>query len=528
MRVLRLSARLMMSAAAAVLLSACSSSLERFSASNSSYENPSDADPVYTAAIPKRVKPAQNVQIASEETLSEDLISSKPLAKTSMAKQPLSYDYENSYKKVKPKKAALSLDESLDRSPSYEQPDVQPATTQTRKRVVANTTPVAVPKSGRIRVEPGMTLHAIAKSNGLSVEELAVANGLSKPYWVSAGTVLLLPGVSTPIVPQANLQAQVKKPVSLAEEEEQQVQPYVSRKQLSASASSHTVGNGETLYSLGRKYGVSPFAIAETNGLDRNTSLKIGQSVKIPGGSNSTVAVAQPVVTKPKAAKTEVARIEEETISDEPALPVIKPKRKLTLEDDGEDVVVTKPTKQAKISGAIDDSESAVGEDQPATAAPEEKIVSTEPVKPKLKVREEAPAQDTAAQALALRWPVRGKVISEFGPKSGGMKNEGINISVPEGTSVRAAESGVIAYAGSELKGYGNLILIRHAGGYVTAYAHAKELLVKRGDKVGRGDVIAKAGQSGAVSSPQLHFEVRKGAAALDPQKFLGSSTAMN
>ena len=86
----------------------------------------------------------------------------------------------------------------------------------------------------------------------------------------------------------------------------------------------------------------------------------------------------------------------------------------------------------------------------------------------------------------------------------------------------------MVAYAGNELKGYGNLVLIRHTGGYVTAYAHAKELLVKRGDTVKRGDVIAKAGQTGAVSSPQLHFEVRKGATALDPMKHLASATAMN
>jgi murein DD-endopeptidase MepM/ murein hydrolase activator NlpD len=127
-----------------------------------------------------------------------------------------------------------------------------------------------------------------------------------------------------------------------------------------------------------------------------------------------------------------------------------------------------------------------------------------------------------------MRWPVRGKVISGFGPKTNGLKNEGINIAVPEGTSVRAAEGGVVAYSGNELKGYGNLVLIRHDSGYVTAYAHAKELFVKRGDTVKRGDVIAKAGQTGSVSSPQLHFEVRKGATALDPMKFLSSATASN
>ena len=93
---------------------------------------------------------------------------------------------------------------------------------------------------------------------------------------------------------------------------------------------------------------------------------------------------------------------------------------------------------------------------------------------------------------------------------------------------MRAAESGVVAYAGNELKGYGNLVLIRHEGGWVTACAHNKDLFVKRGDTVKRGDVISKAGQTGSVSSPQVHFEVRKGATAMDPMRVLNSSTAAN
>src|SRR5438045_4901439 len=97
-----------------------------------------------------------------------------------------------------------------------------------------------------------------------------------------------------------------------------------------------------------------------------------------------------------------------------------------------------------------------------------------------------------------------------------------------EGTSIRAAEGGVVAYAGNELKGYGNLVLIRHEGGWVTAYAHNQDLFVKRGDTVKRGDVISKAGQTGSVSSPQVHFEVRKGATAMDPMRFLNGSTAAN
>jgi len=122
-----------------------------------------------------------------------------------------------------------------------------------------------------------------------------------------------------------------------------------------------------------------------------------------------------------------------------------------------------------------------------------------------------------------FRWPVRGRVISTFGSKPNGAQNDGINIAVPEGTSVKAAENGVVAYVGNELKGYGNLVLVRHADDWVTAYAHNSQTLVQRGDKVTRGQIIAKAGQTGAVTSPQLHFELRKGATPVDPMPLLAS-----
>src|SRR5213075_1402039 len=107
----------------------------------------------------------------------------------------------------------------------------------------------------------------------------------------------------------------------------------------------------------------------------------------------------------------------------------------------------------------------------------------------------EAAAEQTAtAAAPQFRWPVRGRVISSFGPMTNGQQNDGINLAVPEGTAVRAAEDGVVAYSGNELKGYGNLVLVRHSNGFVTAYAHASELMVKRGDTIKRGQIIAKSG----------------------------------
>jgi murein DD-endopeptidase MepM/ murein hydrolase activator NlpD len=122
-----------------------------------------------------------------------------------------------------------------------------------------------------------------------------------------------------------------------------------------------------------------------------------------------------------------------------------------------------------------------------------------------------------------FRWPVRGKIISGYGAKTNGQHNDGINLSVPEGTEIKAAENGVVAYSGTELKGYGNLVLLRHADGWMTAYAHNSQLLVKRGDQVRRGQPIARAGQTGGVSSPQVHFEIRKGSTPVDPTQYLSA-----
>ncbi len=395
------------SAALSMMLAACSSSFDRLA------DNPSNADPVYTASVPK----AKRVAAYAPE---DDVITSRPLTSAPIYKPNYSY-----------KKPAYQQPEYAEQSYQEEEAPEQPV----YKKPAMH---------GKIRVEQGMTLYSIARANGLTVAQLASANNIAAPYTVSAGRILRIPGVKRAMLP---------KPRILVQDEE--ISP--------APAGSHIVESGETLYSLGRKYGMSPFAIADLNDLSRDGALSVGQSLHIPGG---------------KARKST---------------------DKLIVDDDSEKLTPV-------------DEETVVAEIEAKEAVPE--TIAPEP-----------PANPTVS---SMRWPVKGKVISEFGAKPNGLKNEGINIAVPEGTGVRAAESGVVAYAGNELKGYGNLVLIRHEGGWVTAYAHAKELFVKRGDTVKRGDVIAKAGQTGSVSSPQLHFEVRKGATAMDPLKFLNSTTALN
>ena len=407
-------AHFLVSAAAALMLAACSQSVERFSQTSSTEsENPSDSDPVYTASVPRQQRHASSKD--------DDTITSRPLAGTKTYRTGNGYAYNNSNYSA----------------PVYKTPGVP--------QVAQDEVPAA--RGGGITVGQGMTLYSIARSNNLTVAELAAANRLKPPYSVHAGQVLRIPGSSDAMTP-APRTASAKR----------------------TAGGAHEVASGETLFSLGRKYGVSPYAIADLNGLSHNVSLQRGQHVKIPSDGNIAVAAKTKTPAAPEVADTKEIAADEtpEAVSRKPAV--------------AEEIPAEKPVAVASA-------------DEPA---------------------------------LGMRWPVRGKIISSYGSKPNGLKNEGINIAVPEGASVRAAESGVVAYAGNELKGYGNLVLIRHAGGYVTAYAHAKELFVKRGDTVKRGDVIAKAGQTGSVSSPQLHFEVRKGATAMDPIKFLSSSTASN
>jgi murein DD-endopeptidase MepM/ murein hydrolase activator NlpD len=173
------------------------------------------------------------------------------------------------------------------------------------------------------------------------------------------------------------------------------------------------------------------------------------------------------------------------------------------------------------LTGAPSPLEPAPGEPVPVEPAPDQ-TVQIEPAPAP------APAPLPAGDPLpalkpgsAFIWPVDGKVISKFGPAKDNLRNDGVNIAAPVGAPVRASAAGVVAYAGNELRGFGNMILLRHADGWVTAYAHNSSLLVEKGDKVKQGQTIARVGSSGNVDSPQLHFELRQGKTPVDPLKNL-------
>lgn len=246
-----------------------------------------------------------------------------------------------------------------------------------------------------------------------------------------------------------------------------------------AGETTYTVAPGDTPASIADKLGTDADAIMQRNGV-RADNLQIGQKLVIPAASAAPAVAAD--------SSSGVRKVKTTTIMAPGAAPAAE---------------------KAPASPEVTGNAAKTAAATPKTIARVDQLPNPDPM-----------------SGGSFRWPVKGRVISGFGTKPDGGHNDGINISVPQGTSVKAAENGVVAYAGSELKGYGNLVLVRHANNWVSAYANNEELLVKRGEKVRRGQIIAKAGATGSVSQPQVHFELRKGSRPVDPTKYMSSMAA--
>ena len=266
--------------------------------------------------------------------------------------------------------------------------------------------------------------------------------------------------------------------------------------------SAHTVAMGESLGSIAQRYGVTRQQLASANNMPLDRPVRIGQSLRLPGAAPTATAAANPR----DQAQRSVAQARNTPAgrqADQQATGSISPG--------------TATARQAP------EGRGAQPQTQTAAAAPAPAAAQAPAAEPARSEQASAPAAAPAATASAdpqFRWPVRGRVIANFRPGT----SDGIRLSVPEGTPIKAAEDGVVAYAGSELRGYGNLVLVRHSNGYVTAYAHNSDIRVRRGEQVRRGQTIASAGQTGNVNSPQLHFEIRRGATPVDPMTYLGSN----
>lgn len=272
-----------------------------------------------------------------------------------------------------------------------------------------------------------------------------------------------------------------------------------------------SVQKGDTVYAIARRYGVTPRGIIEANGLKPPYTLYPGDRLRLPAPRAHTVRKGETVYGIARAYQTDTKTLA--------AINGIRPPYTIEI---GQKLVIPTPGQtvaSAPSKSAPSRSSSASKQAAALKAAPKAAPVKTAKAAPPQKPLSPPPPRT----GRNFTWPAKGPLISTYGPKANGLHNDGINIALPAGTPVKAAESGVVAYAGNELRGYGNLVLIRHADGWTSAYAHNLSLAVKRGDKVKRGQVIARSGQTGGVGQPQLHFELRKGTRAVDPKRYLGS-----
>jgi murein DD-endopeptidase MepM/ murein hydrolase activator NlpD len=283
-----------------------------------------------------------------------------------------------------------------------------------------------------------------------------------------------------------------------------------------AGGSPIVVANGDTLDSISGRYGVPSSALLSANGLSSASDVKSGTHLVVPVYHADGRAVAS-------AEKEKVEKRREADLADADVSKSAK-KAKDKEKDLAKADKAAKEAEKSAAKEAKDPKDATVAEAEPSKSADVKKqAIDKTPTGNLESGASQSKNALTGAQADAagtepeFRWPARGRIIQGF--KSGG--NDGINISVPSGTSVRAAESGTVVYSGDGLKGYGNLVLIKHPNGFVTAYGNNGELDVKRGEQVKRGQVIAKSGDTGNVNSPQLHFELRKGSTPVDPTSYL-------
>jgi murein DD-endopeptidase MepM/ murein hydrolase activator NlpD len=320
-----------------------------------------------------------------------------------------------------------------------------------------------------IIVQPGETLYAVSRRYAVPLRSLIEANNLQPPFSLVSGRRLRLPQVRT-----------------------------------------YTVQAGDTLLGLSRRYGVDASTLARTNDIPAPYPVRLGQVLILPPAVQTATAQALVPVSPPAAGPP--AAVTGEPLAAPPSASSVAPPPSAT----GREAAIrgVPPPASAPLQAAPP---------APSQPAPPSSLPAEPPQTAVAPPAPEAPAAlpDPARTGRGFAWPVRGPVLVGYGPGANGTQNDGINIAAPLGTPVLAANDGVVAYAGNELRGFGNLILLKHADGWTTAYAHCESIAVKRGERVKRGQAIARVGATGAVAEPQLHFELRRGTRALDPQSYL-------
>ena len=339
-----------------------------------------------------------------------------------------------------------------------------------------NTTSETEISSNEIIVQKGDTLYSISKKNDVPLRDLIENNNLEPPYALKVGSALKAP-----------------------------------------SPNYHESREGDTLYSISRMHDMKVNDVIVLNNLKFPYSIYPGDKVKVTKktGENKNIDIKKSdkniQIASESSTKTEKNILKP---SNEKTKEISEKKHSREIEKYGfkpSEVRAEEINKRNNLTNS-------------KTAQNIINPTKNEIVETKLSINK--PIDKDALKKITNKtnrfsWPVRGEVISKFGPKSAGLYNDGINIKAPEGQTVGSSEDGIVAYVGNELKGYGNLVIIKHSGGWISAYAHLKNSTVERGQKITKGQKIGNVGNSGKVKFPQLYFGLRKGRDAVNPENYL-------
>lgn len=409
-----------------------------------------------------------------------------------------------------------------------------------------------------ITLGQGETVTALSGKYGVPASAILAVNGLSPSSRLNPGQQLMIPAYSGAAqgaaarVAQAQAVAPVMqaKPVERVQEIRREVAPIAAEPKVMASEPKVMASERKSVLArpVGpvRQVGATGESDAEKRAAAKLRELN-GKKPATRDEDDEDEAPAKKAVSAPKPApaakveetrtradkaEAEKARIDAEkqaraeaakAKADAEKLRLAKLEKAKAEKADAEKLAkAEKAAKAEKIAKARkSDEEVTTTASIPAARVPERESAAPKLAKAEAKTEAKAEAKSEAATETAsndtFRWPAKGRVISGFGSRGSGAQNDGINIALPEGTPVRAAEGGVVVHADDALKGYGKMVLVRHPNGYISVYANNGDLNVKRGETVKRGQVIAHSGASGNVTSPQLHFELRKGSTPVDP-----------
>ena len=269
-----------------------------------------------------------------------------------------------------------------------------------------------------------------------------------------------------------------------------------------------TVQKGDTLYSISRRYNVPLRDLIEINHLTPPYTLNIGRVLRLPTAKFHIVEKGDTLYSISRRYSVDVTTLSRVNNLQAPYTLAIGQRLALPGSVSNE-TRVTNTSETAKKSSSF-----SFWKKSSSTTKTTSKKTTTS-------TKKYTPKKVTTYRKSKFAWPLKGKIISPYGTIGKGRNNDGINIKAAKGTTVKAADAGVVAYAGNELKGFGNLILIKHNDGWVTAYAHNDTIKVRKGQKVSKGTPIATVGTTGGVTTPQLHFETRAGKKALNPLAYL-------